>query len=470
MNTVIVRAVASDDVDPQAFDARAADGFTGMVGDTRIEQHGDRVVAITGIGMRGQAEERTISRAAAAIGRRLSRSVTAGREAASVTCELDLRSFAVPALSTEKATAQVVAGILAGGYRFRMTGETSFVSAQPLLAIPAVRDAGWRRGEMLAAAISSARDLVNLPASALSPEGFARRASALLEPEGVRVSVLTEGALIDEGYGGIVAMGKGSVNPPVLLELSVGSGPPELAFVGKGVTFDSGGLSLKSPDALMTMKSDMAGAAAVVGAFTLLPALAPGRSFAAVIPLVENMLGPASVRPGDVARLRNGATVEILNTDFEGRVILADGLARAAERTPGAIVDIASLTYAAAHALGEGYAALVATDDALAARLLEAGVRSGDRLWRMPLQPDLAPQIVSAIADYKNFPGVPDARVSSAALLLSRMVGDTPWAHLDITGPCFRAAEDRFGAAGGTGFGVRLLAELVGEEPHPDQE
>lgn len=461
MSAIVLRAVAEDDVDPTLLDARAVDGFMGRVGETRIEQVRDQILALTGIGSRARADARVLSRAAAAIGRRLARTASAGWVSWAVGCEIDLPSFAVPALSAEQVAAEVVAGATAGGYRFRMTGETSFISSGLPLVPPTPSTPGWERGRVLADAVSAARDLINLPAAALTPEGFAERAVTLLEPKGVRIEVLSGREVADAGYGGIVAVGKGSSNPPVLLEFSVGEGVPEYAFVGKGVTFDSGGLSLKSPDALMTMKLDMSGAAAIVAAFVALSSLTPGRSLAAVVPLVENMPGPAATRPGDVATLRNGATLEILNTDFEGRIILADALARAAERRPQAIVDVASLTYAAAHALGDGYAALVATDDALAARLLDAGERSGDRVWRMPLQPELMPQITSAIADYKNFPGVPEARVSSAALLLSRMVGDIPWAHLDITGPCYRPVDDLFGAVGGTGYGVRLLVELV---------
>lgn len=162
--------------------------------------------------------------------------------------------------------------------------------------------------------------------------------------------------------------------------------------------------------------------------------------------------------------LRDGSTLEILDTDFEGRVILADALALAAEGRPSAIVDVATLTYAAQHALGNDIAALFSTDDALAAPLLTAGERSGDALWRLPLQAELEPQIRSSIADYKNFPGATYARTASAALLLSRFVGAVPWAHIDMVGPAFREASTRETAAGATGFGVCLLAELVREK------
>ncbi|MGP3534775.1 M17 family metallopeptidase [Microbacterium sp. RD1] len=459
MTTIAIRGVWADDVSCGVVDARSVDGFTGEIGQSRIEQDGPQVVALTGLGRRGDAQTAGLRRAASVAARRIAAALPADAEPAPLT--LDAESFAC-AVDPGAAHAALVEGALSGGYRFRMTGPRAFVSASvPLLAGGATDPAGWRRGSAVGAAVNAARDLVNLPAAALTPSGFAEHARETLEPRGIRVSVRGRDELVAGGYGGIVAVGQAAANPPRLLELAVGDGRPEYAFVGKGVTFDSGGLSLKSADALMDMKSDMAGAAAVVAAFGLLPTLAPARSFAAVIPLVENMPGPGATRPGDVVTLRNGSTLEILNTDFEGRVILADALARAAELHPAAIVDIASLTYASRHALGDDYAALVSTDDALAAAIVAAGERSGDRAWRMPLQPQLHAQIRSDLADYKNFPGVPHARVSSAALLLSRFIGEVPWAHLDISGPCYRHVAGVEGAAGGTGFGVRLLAELV---------
>lgn len=464
MSTVVVRAMYADDVDTEAFTARRVDGFTGAIGQTRIEQSGDRVIALTGAGERSGVSPERLARAAAAIARRVCAAFAVSDGSDPVTLEVDIDSFAASA--DEETVAAIARGIAWGGYRFRMTGETTFasrsLSARARTSIPTA----WDRGERIAAAVRHARDLVNLPPSVLTPAELARRARELLEPSGVRVVVRDAAELADGGYGGIIGIGKGSVHPPLLLELAVGDGPPECAFVAKGVTYDSGGMSLKSAEALMDMKSDMAGAAAVIAAFSLLPSLAPGRSFAAVIPIVENMPGAQAVRPGDVVRVRNGATLEILDTDFEGRVILVDALARAVELQPRTIVDLATLTYAARNALGDDIAALVATDDALASRLLAAGERAGDRLWRMPLQVGLHAQITSEIADYKNFPGVPRARVSTAALLLSRFVAGIPWAHVDMAGPAFRHSAGASGAAGGTGYGVALIAELARSEIH----
>lgn len=466
MSSVIIRAAwvevseaaaaATDDLD-----ARLVDGFTAAVGQTRIEQDAEEIVALVGMGTRGVATIPDVRHAARAIASRIAQafplaSTSADREPDLI---VDVDSFTDGVTETPVVDA-LIDGLSHGGYRFRMTTATTFDSRSFRLSLRPPAPLGTLAATT-STAVTRARDLVNLPPSALTPRDLAQAAARMLEPLGVRVKVRERTELEAGGFGGIVAIGNGSAHPPVLLELAFGAGRADYTFVGKGVTFDSGGLSLKSPAGLMTMKTDMAGAASVIGAFSLFPEIAPDRSIAGVIPLVENMPGSVATRPGDVVLLRDGSTLEILDTDFEGRVILADALALAAEGRPGAIVDVATLTYAAQHALGNDIAALFATDDALAARLLVAGERSGDALCRLPLQVALEPQIRSTIADYKNFPGVTDARTASAALLLSRFVGDVPWAHIDMVGPAFRETPTREGAAGATGFGVRLLAELV---------
>lgn len=466
MRHVTLRALWTDDVEDGRVDARRLDRVVGGVGEVRFEENADgsELVALVGVGARHDASPEGLRRAARAAARRLSIAFPIADGANIPGIDVDMSSFTslVPPEATSAALAE---GLAFGGYSFRMTGEHTWESRIfPAVAGPASDHEGWMRGTAIGLATSRARDLVNAPASALTPLKLAAWTEQLLVPLGVRVEVRGEKELREEGFGGITAIGRGSPNPPVLLELTIGAGQPECVFVGKGVTYDSGGLSLKGAEALMSMKSDMAGSAAVISAFALLPQLAPGRSFAAVVPIVENMPGPGAIRPGDVTVLRDGSTLEILNTDFEGRVILADALARAAELQPQTIIDLASLTYAAQHALGESYAALVSTDDALAAALMEAGARAGERLWRMPLQPELDAQIRSDVADYKNFPGATNARVSTAGLLLSKFVGNIPWAHIDMAGPCFRASAAPDGAAGGTGFGVALLTEFVGSD------
>lgn len=475
MNRVVLRGVWADDAGlgtgagakaSATFGARSIDGFVARPGQTRVEEVGGEVVCSTGLGFRASGTVAQLRSAARAGARRVSQGLsTEPTERASVDLVVDLDSFFDQGAGPPSAQrTAVLAGASEGGYEFRMLDSVTHRSSSLGVSIREA-DGGASQPSAhelaLARAVAGARDLVNLPASALTPAGFADRAAALLVPLGVSVARRDAAELEAEGFGGITAIGKGADNPPVLLELAFGKGQTECTFVAKGVTYDSGGLSLKSASALMDMKSDMAGAAAVVAAFSVLPLLAPEKSFSAVLALVENMPGPRSVRPGDVVVLRDGSTLEILNTDFEGRVILADALAVAAEGRPNAIVDLATLTYAANNALGDGYAALVASDDALAGRLTDAGARSGDRIWRMPLQPELDEQIRSDIADYKNFPGVAEARISTAALLLRQFVGDIPWAHVDMAGPAFQHFADAFSASGGTGFGVRLITEFV---------
>ena len=480
MNRVIVRAVWASDV-ADRFDAWRVDGFAGEVGQTRIEQGEHGILALTGAGSRQQASVTGLRRAARTIARRIARVFALTADPADepeLLVDLDSFSNARDGAARDGAARDgaardgavwddaVIQDVLSeeltiGSYRFRMISETDYISRALTVPHNAGRVDGSGGAHPVAAAVNQARDLVNLPAVAKTPRGLAIRAVQLLEPRGIRCTVHDEQELKAGGFGGILAVGKGSPNPPVLLELSWGEGRPDYVFVGKGVTYDSGGLSLKSSAALMDMKSDMSGAAAVIAAFSLFPDIAPGRSLAAVIPLVENMPGPAATRPGDVAVLRDGSTLEVLDTDFEGRIILADALARAAEREPAAIIDIASLTYAAQHALGNDYAALFANDDSLAERVLAVSATCGDRAWRLPMQPGLHAQIQSPIADFKNFPGASDARTASAALLLSQFVGTVPWAHIDMVGPGFRLQADDEYAAGGTGYGVRLLAGVV---------
>jgi leucyl aminopeptidase len=318
-------------------------------------------------------------------------------------------------------------------------------------------------GRLIARAVLAARDLVNEPANVLTPSFFLDRCRTLASTSDLKVTVLEERELREGGFGGIVAVGKGSVEGPLLIRLDHegAGGPVDLSLVGKGVTFDSGGLSLKGPDAMINMKSDMSGAATVMTAMTLLHRIAPRLHVTAFLPVVENMPGPHCTRPGDVITMRTGKTVEILNTDFEGRLILGDALAFASEESPAALVDLATLTAAAIHALGERTAALFGNNAELLAQLNDAASTSGERVWQMPLPSYMHSQIESEIADIKNFPGTATGRSSTAALFLQEFVPHgQPWGHVDIAGPAWADEEYELTSFGGTGFGVRLLVEL----------
>lgn len=348
-------------------------------------------------------------------------------------------------------------GVVLGRYAFR--GGTGHAGWQP-----STPSASWDLGVAVGEAVCLVRDLVNTPPNAMTPEILADRIRSLENGDTLTVAVRDEEWLRQEGFGAVLAIGGGSPNRPRLVELDYrgrdGDGV-DICLVGKGVTFDSGGNSLKDADGMMTMKCDMAGAAAVAATLSLLPWFSPAINVRAVLPLVENMPGASSTRPGDVVASRNGLTIEILNTDFEGRVILADALAYAAEAEPDAIVDIATLTYASVNALGDRTGAVLG-DEPEIARIRAAAGRSGEPFWPFPMPAYFAEQLDSDVADLKNFPGVKEGRVISAAHFLRRFVPQrVAWAHLDVAGPAWADKPYELTARGGTGFGVRTLLEYV---------
>jgi leucyl aminopeptidase len=309
-----------------------------------------------------------------------------------------------------------------------------------------------------------ARDLVAEPSNRLTPTLFAARLRALAE-EGLRVEIHDAAWLKREGFGALLGVARGSANPPCLAVLRWKGtiDAPPVAFVGKGVTFDTGGVDIKPAEAMWEMRADMAGAAAAAGAMLALARRRSPAPAVAVLGLVENMIGAAAQRPSDVVRAVDGTTIEVIDTDAEGRLVLADCLAwtRRALR-PVAMIDLATLTGSIVVALGHHRAGLFASDGALAAQLAAAGEAVDEKLWPMPLQEAYAEALTSDIADVKNCLAErfqPDA--CHAAAFLKRFVGDTPWAHLDIAGVELRHEADALGPEGASGFGVRLLDRLV---------
>ena len=264
--------------------------------------------------------------------------------------------------------------------------------------------------------------------------------------------------------GGVLGVGQGSDQGPRFLKLTyspAGARGKPLAFVGKGVVFDSGGLSLKTGSGMETMKCDMSGGAAVVAAMSALKALGVKQRVYGYVPLVENMPSGHAIRPGDVLRIRNGKTVEVLNTDAEGRLILADALSLASEDKPAAVIDLATLTGACVVALGEKIAGVMGNDDEWIDQVRDAADRVGERVWPLPLPTDYRKGIESPIADIKNV-GPREGGAITAGLFLQEFVADDlPWVHLDIAGPAFLSGEDGYLPKGGTGFGVRTLLELA---------
>jgi leucyl aminopeptidase len=320
-----------------------------------------------------------------------------------------------------------------------------------------------RRAQRVAEAVCVARDLAMTPADIKNPAWLAGQASQLGEAAGLTVRTWDVEELAAEGFGGVLAVGAGSASPPRLVQLTYSPSEPSrhVVLVGKGITFDSGGLSLKPTESMVGMKTDMAGGAAVIATMAALPDLDVNAAVTALIPMAENMLGGDAARPGDVIRHYGGITSEVLNTDAEGRLVLADALAYAVENlAPDVIVDLATLTGAASLGLGKRHGALYATTDALATDLADAAASAGERLWRLPLVSDYRDALDSPIADLRNI-GDPELEYNGgsiiAALFLREFVAGVEWAHLDIAGPARADADEVDVTKGATGFGVRTL-------------
>jgi leucyl aminopeptidase len=364
--------------------------------------------------------------------------------------------------------AAVGEGALLGAYRFtRYQSDTSAPAPEtvtvftPLAGVKAVQRVA-ERAQIVADAVGSARDFVNTAPNDLYPEVMAQAVRSAAKHAGVKVTVLDAGDLAEGGYGGLTAVGQGSVHPPCLVKMVwSGRGASEhVALVGKGITFDSGGLSLKTAAGMTTMKCDMAGAAAVAATVIAAAQLKLPVKVTGWLALAENMPSGSAQRPGDVIAIRGGTTVEVLNTDAEGRLVLADALVAAGEEKPDVIVDIATLTGAQVVALGPRIGAVLGTE-AARARILGAAESAGEAMWPMPLPTDLRSELDSKVADLANL-GSRNGAVLSAGLFLQEFTGGRPWAHLDIAGPAFNSALPHgYTPLGGTGFGVRTLLTLL---------
>src|SRR5690606_37445778 len=329
--------------------------------------------------------------------------------------------------------------------------------------VPEQAETDVRHGEATARAVALARDLANTPSSAKGPERLAERAGE----QGVPMRVWDRAALEAEGFGGILAVARGSAREPRLIQLSYEPEDPDgrhVVLVGKGITFDSGGLSLKPTENMKLQKTDMAGGATVIAVMSALRARGVRSKVTGLVAAAENMPSGTAQRPSDVIKPYGGRTVEVLNTDAEGRLVLADALAYAdANLDPDVVVDIATLTGAVTVALGRHVGGLYASDDELAKRLVEAGEASGDRLWRLPLIDDYAEALESSVADLANVEAGSRFGAGSitAALFLREFAGDRPWAHLDIAGVGRSTVDEGTLTKGATGFGVRVLLEWL---------
>ena len=348
------------------------------------------------------------------------------------------------------------------------------VTTITLAQLVAPRDPALKRAvraaEVLAAATNTARTWINQPAAVLTPAAFAAEAERAARAAGLAVRVDGPTAIRRLGMGALLGVARGSAEEPRFVRVTyrprdaarkTSPRRPRLALVGKGITFDSGGLSLKRPDGMEHMKRDMAGGAAVLGAMLAVAALAPDVEVRAYVPMTENMPGGSAMKPGDVLRTPSGKTVEVLNTDAEGRLVLADALTIALSDEPDAVVDIATLTGAVRSALGNRIGGIMGNDAPLVASLIAAGKQGGERLWELPLVRAYRADLDSAVADVANVAQEGHGGAIHAGLFLEEFVGGRPWAHLDVAGVAFTDRDVPNAPRGGVGFGVRLLARWV---------
>jgi leucyl aminopeptidase len=447
---------------------------------------GGLIDTLTALGATGKAEELTRTVSAGRLAAPLIVAVGIGKAADSDPGSADaerlrrsagaaVRSLASPKIRTialalpagDAVSAEATSlGALLGSYSFGRYRSNGHAPADLTLVASGDHVAGAAaRAQVLAAAVSLVRDLVNTSPSHLYPEVFAAEAATIAAGSGLGLEVLDETGLREGGYGGISGVGQGSVHAPRLVRLSYSH--PEasrtVVFAGKGITFDSGGLSLKPPKAMEAMKSDMGGAAAVLAALQAIAAFGPAVNVIGYLPLAENMPGSGAQRPSDVITIYGGTTVEVLNTDAEGRLVLADALARSAADSPDLLVDIATLTGAQVIALGTRVSAVMANDDAVRAGIVDAAGRAGEAMWPMPLPDELRKGLDSKVADLANVAADRDGGMLTAGLFLREFVPDgVRWAHLDIAGPSFHEGEPYgYTPKGGTGVAVRTLVQIA---------
>ena len=457
---VLVTQPPGDGVDARLADLAGTGELRGERGETLVlHLDGTRVVA-AGVGPRDSVDEDALRTAAAAVAHALR------RVGGTLHWQLE-ESLPVPA---ERQAAALVEGTVLGGYspgRWK-TDEDGPPREVTRIVLPRDVQAAAERAALLAERTNRARDLANMPPNELTPQTLAEHADALAaEHEHLTASALGPAEMDELGMGAITAVGRGSRNEPRLVVLRYD--PPEakdglvLGLVGKSITFDAGGISLKPAAGMEAMKGDMAGGAGTLHGIGAVAALGLPVRAIAVLAAAENLPGGDAFRPGDILRAANGKTIEIINTDAEGRLVLADALWYARREGATHVLDLATLTGAMELALGDLYAGYFANDGAWSERVRAAGERSGDLLWPFPLHPRYRRYIDSAFADMKNGSTLRQGSPALAAEFLHEFAGEGPWAHVDMAGPGFldRSRGDYLRVPGGTGFGVRLIAELA---------
>ena len=437
--------------------ALASHGFEGKVGQTLVvpSASGPTHIAV-GIG-EGALSATSLRTAAASLVR------AAGKRAVVATTLVESAGG-----DAGRAAQAATEGALLAAYRYAGIKKTPNPShlQELVLVVPEAKakavTAGAERGRVIAEAACLARDLANTPPAYLTARMMAEKAMEVGAATGLTVEVFDEHQLEEMGCGGILGVNRGSKEPPRMVRLTYTPRNPvgHLAMVGKGVMFDSGGLSLKPSDGMIAMKLDMSGAAAVLSAMSTLKALKCRAKVTGYLMCTDNMSGGDAYKLGDVLTFRNGKTAEIHNTDAEGRLVLADGLSLAVEDGPDAIVDIATLTGACMVALGRKVAGVIGNDQAFVDKVKAASASTDEAVWQLPLEKGYRKLLDSHVADFRNIGG-PHGGAITAALFLNEFVADVPWAHLDIAGPMDADGDDGWLSKGATGFGTRLLVDLA---------
>ena len=433
-------------------------GFTGKVGQTYVvpAEKGAASVLI-GVGELAKLDTASLRKAAAAFAR-------AAANFASVSTTL----ANIGRLDRKIAAQVVVEGMSLATHRYTdlktVDKKTPKLATVSLVGSGAATASGAKRGQVIANATNMARDFANMPPAYLTATIFANKAVEIAGESGLKVEVFNKDQLLAMGCGGIVGVNRGSVEPPRMVRLTYkptgAKGKPHLVLVGKGVMYDSGGISLKPSDpSHAMMKGDMSGAAAVLATMSTLKALGCTSQVTGYLMCTDNLPSGSAMAMGEVLTMRNGKTVEIHNTDAEGRLVLADGLSLATEQKPDAIVDIATLTGACQRALGNGMAGVMGNNQKWIDQLTAAAERTSDKLWQLPLEREYRPALDSYVADMKNVGG--EAGAITAALFLEEFVGDTTWAHIDIAGPMWTDSDNGWLQKGMTGYGTRLLIDAA---------
>lgn len=380
----------------------------------------------------------------------------------------DLTSWPPKGFSESEGIQAIVEGILLGAYHFSIYSKEAREKPHPLKSVQiltgrvqAAHRKALKRGQAAADGTCLARDLVNTPACDMTPVRLGKQASG--SPSPIQVKVYTKKEIEKMKMGSLLAVGRGSEHPPTLIHMSYrpkGRSRGSIALIGKGVTFDSGGISLKPPSSMETMKDDMAGAAVVIGVMQAVASLHPQVTVHAIVAAAENMPSGSAIKPGDIVKAMNGKTIEVLNTDAEGRLTLADALSFALKKKPDVIIDIATLTGACLVALGERCSGLMGNDNRLMLALRKSAEKCGERIWQLPLIEEYSKDLKSPIADIKNVGGRWGGTIE-AGLFLKEFIDGARWAHIDIAGPSWANKDLPYETKGGTGAMVRTLIDFI---------